>query len=526
MASIVTAFSSAPATATRRETTRRAWRYLAALVFAAGLVVGAPPTTSRAAGNCDSHDRLCGIAAIPEADLNWTSCAQSSVVMLLEALGQVPGDTAKAKMQNVEKFVQQGGYTGDDGKIVPLGHNGNTNSDQLLNTKKAADSFGIPVTSATWSHASPSDWLSELRSKVNDQGDLAITLLPSSKALWTTEKVDSGHYLVVSGITDDGQVITHDPIDGQTHIRTADAFQQAWGTNKPWASPYQYLDVVPGHATTPPAAGALPGGIWIAPADGSQNPWVIDAAVHAYPAKTGDPAIDHVDFTIWWPELGPKTGPWKTACSITKPTSGDQYDCPVDPGNLGAPVGKVWLSFDVFDKAGGSTLSPNGERAVEWTVPKDVVGGDAWETYQGDGYIVDYPGAARTESVPSSQSGGIYSATASYYSEGPDADPQLLYMVEHYRFAFPLGFTGLDYTALLKETLSFYSLTSNDASATPKDVTIDGRSGLLMSLRGNGVTGEFEVLVTGADLYMIITAHKTTDNTLDSQRFFDSFHLR
>jgi murein DD-endopeptidase MepM/ murein hydrolase activator NlpD len=281
----------------------------------------------------------------------------------------------------------------------------------------------------------------------------------------------------------------------------------------------------PVESTPPPRASTRPGGTWIAPADGSSQLGTIHAQAHAKPSQANDPAIDHVDFTVWWPDLGPMSGKWTTACSPKAPTSGDQYDCDISPSTLGAPIGQIWLSFDVYDTAGGFNLSPNGERSVNWSQP-DVIVADGWQTYQGDGYVVDYPGAARTESVPSSQSGGIYSATASYYSEGPDADPQLLYMVEHYRFAFPLGLTGLDYTALLKETLSFYSLTSNDASATPKDVTINGRSGLLISLRGNGVTGEFEVLVTGADLYMIITAHKTTDNTLDSQRFFDSFHLR
>jgi hypothetical protein len=504
----------------------RAGRFVAALAVAAGLALGAPTATSRAAGTCDSHDRLCVIEAIPEADLNWTSCAQSSVAMLLESLGQVPGDSPKAKMQNVEKFVQQGGYKGDDGKYVPLGHSGNTNLDQLPHITDAAASFGIPMTSATLRVASQSGWLNDLRSKINDSGDLVITLLPSSKALWTSEKYDSGHYVVVSGITDDGQVITHDPIDGKTHIRTADAFQQAWGASKQWASPYQYLDVVPGKAPGKQAAGSKPGGTWISPAEGSKNAQIIDAAVHAYPSKAGDPAIDHVDFTVWWPELGPKTGPWKTACPAKQPASGDEYDCQIDPGNLGAPVGQVWLSFDVYDKSGASNLSPSGERAVEWTVPKDVTGGDDWQTYQGDGYFVDYPGPAQSKPLPTSSTLGIYSGDVSYYEEGANTNGEIVYMVEHISFPVSLGMSSDDYASLLKEMLAYYSMSSGDLSVSDKNVTVAGHSGLDITLQGGGEYADCQVVMIDRDLYLLMAAHYTSDTTMDAPRFFQSFQLR
>jgi Peptidase family M23 len=281
-------------------------------------------------------------------------------------------------------------------------------------------------------------------------------------------------------------------------------------------------------ASTPPPAHVAtnPGGTWIAPVDGGGQLGTIHVQAHAKQSRANDPPIDRVNFTVWWPDLGPKSEKWMAGCSSKAPVSGDQYGCDISPSALGAPIGQIWLSFDVYDTAGGFNLSPNGERLVNWSQPDAVIGGDGWATYQGDGYVIDYPGAAKTESVPSSQTASFYTATASYYSEGPDADPQVVYMVEHYKFPLSIGSLGLDYTGLLKDTLSFYSLTTGDPTMTQKDVTIDGHSGLLISLRGSGVTGEFEVLSMGADLYMVIAAHQTTDNTLDSQRFFDSFHVR
>lgn len=284
-----------------------------------------------------------------------------------------------------------------------------------------------------------------------------------------------------------------------------------------------YVSSNGGSAGQGPAA-ATPGGTWISPADGSQQVMTIHAAAHAYPSKAADPAIDHVDFTVWWPALGSKSGPWKTACTVPSPTSGDEYSCDFDPLDLGAPAGQLWLSFDVYDTAGGSNLSPNGERTVDWTPPDVVV--DGWQTYQGDGYVVDYPGTATTEEIPESQTYGLYSGTASYYTEGPESNPQVVYLVEHLVFATSLNASSYDYTTLLKEMLSFYSLSSSDVAVTQRDISVDGNNGLYFSMEGGGSAAEFEVIAVGNDLDVVMAGHQTTDTTLDSRRFFDSFHLR
>jgi hypothetical protein len=149
--------------------------------------------------------------------------------------------------------------------------------------------------------------------------------------------------------------------------------------------------------------------------------------------------------------------------------------------------------------------------------------GSDWPTYQGDGYVVDYPDAPRTQTVSSSQTGGMYSATASYYSEGPDSNPSLLYAVVHYRFASSVIASGVDYMTLLKQYLASYY--SSNTSVSVADHTVAGRNGLLVTVQGNGASGQIEILMIGADLYMAYAVHLDTDTTLDAARFFQSFQL-
>lgn len=219
------------------------------------------PSSSRtlraapAATDCDPHDRLCGATPIPEDDLGWTASAQSAAAMLLGSLGQVPGANPKQKMKNVAAYVEQGGYVDADGHWTPWG-SGFSTSAQLLGIDKAADAFGIHGVASSWAVANESSWLETVRSKVNGDGDLLIVLLPYADALWQGRA--GGHYVVVSGVTDDGQVISHDPMDGGTHLRSAADLERAWGTVEPWANPYQYLDVRPASAASPSKSDGLP----------------------------------------------------------------------------------------------------------------------------------------------------------------------------------------------------------------------------------------------------------------------------
>jgi hypothetical protein len=149
-----------------------------------------------------------------------------------------------------------------------------------------------------------------------------------------------------------------------------------------------------------------------------------------------------------------------------------------------------------------------------------------WQTYQGDGYVIDYPGAALYEKIPDSQTYGLYSGGISYYTVGSDTNPQAVYLAEHITFPSYMNASSFDYTTFLKEMLSLYSMSSSNLAITQHDITVDGKSGLYFSMEGGGSAAESEVVAVGNDLYLVMAAHQTSDTTLDSQRFFQSFHLR
>jgi hypothetical protein len=175
---------------------------------------------------------------------------------------------------------------------------------------------------------------------------------------------------VVSGVTAAGDVVVHDPYDGRGRTVDGATFERAWsGTTaigERYARGWQYLEVT---ASADPVAGHLPGGVWQAPADVSSVTGRIDVSVRAYPTKPADPPIDHVNVTAWWPALGNRSGPWKVACRLDSPTSGDTYACTLDPVALGAPPGTLALSFDVYDRSGAVNYAPNGERQLGWSAP-------------------------------------------------------------------------------------------------------------------------------------------------------------
>ena len=61
------------------------------------------------------------------------------------------------------------------------------------------------------------------------------------------------------------------------------------------------------HITNPPRPTTVkPGGAWISPG-GKTIGDVIPFAAYAYPTHPGEPAIDHVNFTIYWQGIDPRT---------------------------------------------------------------------------------------------------------------------------------------------------------------------------------------------------------------------------
>jgi murein DD-endopeptidase MepM/ murein hydrolase activator NlpD len=113
-------------------------------------------------------------------------------------------------------------------------------------------------------------------------------------------------------------------------------------------------------APTPPT---VISGTWVAPKDGaklttstltlSAKPTVAPSTLH----------IAKVAFSIKW---GTTT---KAACSATKAGAGGVWSCKVDLWELGAPLGKLTVSFDATDSAGDAAKAPAGTRTVTLAAP-------------------------------------------------------------------------------------------------------------------------------------------------------------
>jgi len=151
-------------------------------------------------------------------------------------------------------------------------------------------------------------------------------------------------------------------------LGVADALQTIWDEFRAAFTGGSFGQV--SFSSTPPALkGALPpGGQWLAPTNGmgTVSP-VLRLSARASPGSGS--TVSHVDFTAWWPALGPQSGPWKTMCTVTAPSSGGAYGCETSLSQLGAPPGTVLISFNVYDADGNHANAPNGERSVLFAAP-------------------------------------------------------------------------------------------------------------------------------------------------------------
>jgi hypothetical protein len=127
-------------------------------------------------------------------------------------------------------------------------------------------------------------------------------------------------------------------------------------------TPIPPTPVPPTTVSSPSPSTVLPGGIWTdpSPTDGQVVSDVIHFAAHAYPTNPGDPAIDHVNFTVG------SQGSWKVACTASPPATGDVFSCDANLKDLGVSYGQIQVSFDVYDQAGNVNLAPNGVHTLTY----------------------------------------------------------------------------------------------------------------------------------------------------------------
>jgi len=119
-------------------------------------------------------------------------------------------------------------------------------------------------------------------------------------------------------------------------------------------------------SSVPPVhAHIVPGGSWISPMNQQRVSDIVHFAAYAYPTHPGDPAIDYVNFTMWWQGVDPRM--WVIACAVHVQSSKDVYSCDASLTKLGAVAGPIKISFDVYDLKGNSNLAPNGVHTITYS---------------------------------------------------------------------------------------------------------------------------------------------------------------
>jgi hypothetical protein len=133
------------------------------------------------------------------------------------------------------------------------------------------------------------------------------------------------------------------------------------------------------HYVPPP-----PGGLWVAPANYSTVNENTTLEAQAYPTNAGDPAIKYVNFTGWY------NGAWNVICTVYQPTYSDVYECPWHLAGVIQP-GWVTISFDVYDVAGGTNYSPNGEHSIDYipALPTGLWAAPTNNATVGDGTVLE-----------------------------------------------------------------------------------------------------------------------------------------
>ncbi len=129
----------------------------------------------------------------------------------------------------------------------------------------------------------------------------------------------------------------------------------------------------PGDAA-PPTAPAMTG-TWVAPKDGAKlttSTLTLSAKATVTPTTL---SVTKVAFSVTWGSTA------KAACSATRAGSGGVWSCQADLWKLGAPLGRLTLSFDVTDSAGDVAKAPAGTRTVTFAAAPGSPGNVAFDPH-------------------------------------------------------------------------------------------------------------------------------------------------
>jgi hypothetical protein len=105
-------------------------------------------------------------------------------------------------------------------------------------------------------------------------------------------------------------------------------------------------------------------GTWVSPKAGATVKTLKLTLSSKPTASLSEVKITKVVYSIAWGSKAPKT-----ACAATKAAKDGTWSCSADLVKLTAPLGKLTLSFDVFDDAGDVSHAPDGTRIVTFAPP-------------------------------------------------------------------------------------------------------------------------------------------------------------
>ncbi len=186
-----------------------------------------------------------------------------------------------------------------------------------------------------------------------------------------------GYYLHVDDIrVSEGEVVTRDTPLGHPsekgyvadgcHVHVAFAQYEGQEAPEHWVSagadwlPFPQLSDRPSPSGDPAFSGT-----WA-----SEPPSLITNSTVRVGASvwSSSTLISHVNFTFWWPDLGPEQGPWRICKGKRHPVYASQYYC--DIPLVGVPNGAAMkFSFDVWASDGRHTLAPDGLRDAVYLGP-------------------------------------------------------------------------------------------------------------------------------------------------------------
>lgn len=265
-----------------------------ALVMSLGVTVVATALVSAHIHAAGVGDLYGGNPAVNEHDLTTTdvyrknnACGAAAATMILDYYLPQSGPAHEAiSLDVVAKYV----------KVTDVGTTGVDLQTGLATASQNLDTGGKAPLQTSWQQTDAQHWLDALHAELNAKLPVIAFIPDGGRLRWSWHY---GHYIMVSGYTDDDSIIYYDPWDGARHSLSHDAFASAWGTTWRQNVTWDFLEILPSGvssplavanaspSTGPSSAPSIPneltyigsdGNIWDLPLGGAPKQWTSDAS--------------------------------------------------------------------------------------------------------------------------------------------------------------------------------------------------------------------------------------------------------